>query len=405
MKRLILKFGGTSVGTTEKIKKVANIVKKKFSGGSNEIIVVVSAMSGVTDELKIKSESISKNFDNQELDVLLSSGEQASSSLLSAALIDLGVKARSWLGWQIPIITNDNYTSSQIIKIKTDEILNFISKKGVAVIAGFQGITKEGRITTLGRGGSDLSAVAMAKFFQSDSCEIYTDVEGVLTTDPFINEKAKKIDKISYEEMLEMASLGAKVMQPSAVQASMIDNIPIQVRSTFSEKSGTKIISESEIDYKKVVTSIAYSKNNAKISIVGVVDKPGVAADLFEPIGKNNINVDMVIQNTSLDGKTANITFTIKREDLKKTLNIIEKNKQKLNYSKITHDDKLAKVSIIGAGMVASPGVTHKMFRSLANEKINILAISTSEIKISVLLQEDLTQKAVKTLHKAFGLN
>lgn len=404
MKRLILKFGGTSVGTIEKIKKVANIVKKKFNEG-NEIIVVVSAMSGVTDELKEKSDLISKKFDNKELDVLLSSGEQASCSLLSGALIDLGVKARSWLGWQIPIITNDNYTSSQIMKIKTDEILNFISKKGVAVIAGFQGITEEGRITTLGRGGSDLSAVALAKFFQTDSCEIYTDVDGVFTTDPTINEKAKKIDKISYEEMLEMASLGANVMQPSAVQASMIDNIPIQVRSTFSEKPGTKIISESEIDYKKVVTSIAYSKNNAKISIAGVVDKPGVAADLFEPIGKNNINIDMVIQNTSLDGKKANITFTIKREDLKKTLSIIEKNKQKLNYNKITHDDKLAKVSIIGAGMVASPGVTHKMFRSLADEKINILAISTSEIKISVLLREDLTQKAVKTLHKAFGLN
>jgi aspartate kinase len=275
----------------------------------------------------------------------------------------------------------------------------------VAVIAGFQGISKEIRITTLGRGGSDLSAVAVAKFFQTDSCEIYTDVDGVLTTDPSINKKAKKIDKISYEEMLEMSSLGAKVMQPNAVQASMIDNIPIHVRSTFSEKTGTKIIPESEIDYKKVVTGIAYSKGNAKVSVVGVVDKPGVAADIFEPIGKNNINIDMVIQNTSLDGKKANITFTIKREDLKKTLSLIEKNKQKLNYNKIKHDDKLAKVSIIGAGMQANPGVTHKMFRSLANEKINILAISTSEIKISVLIQEDLTQKAVKILHTTFELN
>jgi len=404
MKRLVLKFGGTSVGTIEKIKKVANIIKKKLSE-DNQIIVVVSAMAGVTDELKKKSDLISKNFDDKELDVLLASGEQAACSLLSGALIDLGIKARSWLGWQIPIVTNTNHTSSQIIKIKTDEILNFISKKGVAVIAGFQGISKEIRITTLGRGGSDLSAVEIAKFFKTDSCEIYTDVEGVLTTDPSIDAKAKKIDKISYEEMLEMASLGAKVMQPNAVQASMADNIPIHVRSTFSEKSGTKIVSDSEIDYEKVVTGIAYSKNNAKISIVGVVDKPGVAADVFEPIGKNNINIDMVIQNTSLDGKKANITFTIKREDLKKTLNIIEKNKQKLNYNKITHDDKLAKVSIIGAGMIANPGVTHKMFRSLANEKINILAISTSEIKISVLIREDLTQKAVKTLHKTFGLN
>jgi len=404
MKRLVLKFGGTSVGTVEKIKKVANIIKKRFSEG-NEIIVVVSAMSGVTNELKKKSNFISKSFDEKELDVLLSSGEQVSCALLSGAIIDLGMKARSWLGWQIPILTNNNHTSSQIIKIKTDEILSFISQKGIAVIAGFQGVSKEMRITTLGRGGSDLSAVAIAKYFQSDSCEIYTDVEGILTTDPSINEKAKKIDKISYEEMLEMASLGAKVMQPNAVQASMIDNIAIHVKSTFSEKPGTKIISESEIDYKKVVTGIAYSKENAKISIVGVVDKPGVAADVFEPIGKNNINIDMVIQNTSLDGKNANITFTIKQEDLNKTLNLIEKNKSKLNYNKLIHDDKLAKVSIIGAGMISESGVTHKMFRSLADKKINILAISTSEIKISVLIREELTQEAVRTLHDTFELN
>ena len=404
MKRLVLKFGGTSVGTIEKIKKVANIIKKRHSEG-NQIIVVVSAMSGETNELEGKSSSISKNFNNQELDVLLSSGEQISSSLLSGAIIDLGINARSWLGWQIPIITNNNHNASQIIKIRTKEISNFISEGGVAVIAGFQGISQDYRITTLGRGGSDLSAVAIAKFFKTDSCEIYTDVEGVLTTDPTINKNAKKIDKISYEEMLEMSSLGAKVMQPNAVQASMVNNITVHVRSTFSKKSGTKIVSDDEADYKKVVTGIAYSKSNAKVSIVGVVDKPGVAADVFEPIGKNNINVDMVIQNTSLDGKTANITFTIKQQDLNKTLSIIEKNKKKLNYSKITHDDKLAKVSIIGAGMIASPGVTYKMFRSLADEKINILAISTSEIKISVLIREDLTQKAVKTLHKEFKLD
>ena len=404
MKRLALKFGGTSVGTIEKIKEVANIIKKRHSEG-NEIIVIVSAMSGVTNDLHKKSNLISKDFDSKELDVLLSSGEQISCSLLSGALIELGIKARSWLGWQIPIITNKNYNASQIIKIKTDEILNFISKKGVAVIPGFQGISSEIRITTLGRGGSDLTAVAIAKFFNTDSCEIYTDVDGVLTTDPSINTKAKKIDKISYEEMLEMSSMGAKVMQPNAVQASMINEIPVHVRSTFSEKSGTKIVSENESDYKKVITGIAYSKSNAKVSIVGVIDKPGVAADVFEPMGKNNINIDMVIQNTSLDGKTANITFTIKQEDLKKTLSIIENDKEKLNYNKITHDDKLAKVSIIGAGMISSPGVTHRMFRALADEKINILAISTSEIKISVLIREEFTQKAVKRLHKEFGLD
>ncbi len=403
MKRLALKFGGTSVGSIEKIKKVANIIKERHEEG-NEIIVIVSAMAGVTNELTTKSNSISKSFDDKELDVLLSSGEQISSSLLSGAIIDLGIKSRSWLGWQIPIITDNNHTSSQIMKIQTDEILKFISNGGVPVIAGFQGISTESRITTLGRGGSDLSAVAIAKFFQTDSCEIYTDVEGIFTSDPSINENAKKIDKISYEEMLEMASLGAKVMQPNAVQSSMVNDILIHVRSTFSKKSGTKIVSENETDYKKAVTGIAYSKDNAKISIVGVVDKPGVAADVFEPIGKNNINVDMVIQNTSLDGKTANITFTIKREDLNKTLSIIEKNKEKLNYNKITHDDKLAKISIVGAGMITSPGVTYRMFRSLADEKINILAISTSEIKISVLIREEFTKKAVKKLHKEFEL-
>ena len=404
MKRLVLKFGGTSVGTIEKIKKVANIIKKIFNKG-NEIIVIVSAMTGVTDELKKKSNLISNNFDDKELDVLLSSGEQVSCSLLSGAIIDLGLKARSWQGWQIPILTDANHTSSNIMRIKTEEISNFVSQGGIAVITGFQGVSMDNRITTLGRGGSDLSAVVIAKFFRADSCEIYTDVDGIFTTDPSINNNAKKIDKISYEEMLEMASLGAKVMQPNAVQASMIDNIPIHVKSTFSEKSGTKVISENEIDYKKAVTGIAYSKRNAKVSVIGVVDKPGVAADIFEPIGKNNINVDMVIQNTSLDGKKANVTFTIKREDLNKTLSLIEKSKQKLNYNKIIHDDKLAKVSIIGAGMIANPGVTYKMFRSLADEKINILAISTSEIKISVLIREDLTQKAVKVLHKTFELN
>ena len=404
MKRLVLKFGGTSVGTIEKIKRVANIIKKRFSEG-NEIIVIVSAMAGVTDELKEKSNLISKNFDNKELAVLLSSGEQVSCSLLAGAIIDSGLKARSWLGWQIPIITNDNHTSSQVMKIKTDEILNFISDGGIAVIAGFQGISMKSRITTLGRGGSDLSAVATAKFFQTDSCEIYTDVEGVLTTDPSINEKAKKIDKISYEEMLEMASLGAKIMQPISVQSSMIDDIPVHVRSFFSEKSGTKIISESAIDYKKVVTGIAYSKNDAKVTLVGVVDKPGVAAAIFEPLGKNNINIDMVIQTAASDGKKTDVTFTIKREDLLKTLKLIEKNKQCITYKKIIHDDKVSKVSIIGAGMVANPGVVYKMFSALGNEKINILAISTSEIKISVLVQENMTQKAVKVLHKKFELD
>ena len=272
MKRLVLKFGGTSVGSIEKIQKVANIIKKRHEEG-NEIIVIVSAMFGVTNDLKKKSNSISKNFDSKELDVLLSSGEQISSSLLSGAIIDLGVKARSWMGWQLPILTDGNHTSSQIINIKTEEILNFISDRGVAVIAGFQGVSSNNRITTLGRGGSDLSAVAVAKFFETDSCEIYTDVEGVLTTDPSIHEKAKKIDKISYEEMLEMSSLGAKVMQPNSIQTAMMHNIPIYVRSTFSKNQGTQILSEEKIDHNtKVITGVTYSKTDAKITIVAVND-------------------------------------------------------------------------------------------------------------------------------------
>ena len=404
MKRLALKFGGTSVGTIDKIQKVANIIKKKHDEG-NEIIVIVSAMFGTTDDLKRKSNLISKNFDTKELDVLLSSGEQISSSLLTGALIYLGIKARSWMGWQVPILTDDNHTSSQIIKIRTNEISNFISEKGIAVIAGFQGISNENRITTLGRGGSDLSAVVIAKFFKTDSCEIYTDVEGVLTTDPLIHKKAKKIDKISYEEMLEMASLGAKVMQPISVQASMIYDIPVHVKSVFSEKVGTKIISQSEIDYKNVVTGIAYSKNDAKVTLVGVADKPGVAAAIFEPFGKNNINIDMVIQTAASNGKKTDVTFTVKREDLFTTLKLIEKNNQYLNYQKIIHDDKVSKVSIIGAGMVSNPGVVYKMFSALGSEQINILAISTSEIKISVLVQESMTQKAVKILHQKFELD
>ena len=404
MKKVTLKFGGTSVGSIERIQKVANIIKKRHEEG-NEIIVIVSAMSGITDELVKKSNLISNNFDNREMDVLLASGEQVSSSLLTGALINLGIKARSWMGWQLPILTDSNHTSSRIINIKTKEILNFISAGGIAVIAGFQGVSVENRITTLGRGGSDLSAVAIAKFFKTDSCEIYTDVEGVLTTDPSIHAKAKKIDKISYEEMLEMASLGAKVMQPTSVQASMINDIPIHVRSAFSDKAGTTITSEGEIDYKKLITGITYSKNDAKVTLTGVVDKPGVAADIFEPLGKNNINIDMVIQNISSDGKETDVTFTIKREDLHKTLDLVEKNSKNLNYKRLIHDDKVSKVSIIGAGMIANPGVTYKMFRSLADENINILAISTSEIKISVLVQESLTQKAVKALHKTFELD
>ncbi len=403
MTKKVLKFGGTSVGSIERILHAAQIVKKEHSAG-NKIIVVVSAMSGKTNELISHSNSISKDFNKREMDVLLSSGEQASSALMAGALNDIGVKSKSWMNWQIPILTEGDHTNSRIINIGIKRIENYLAEGGVAVIPGFQGISSHGEITTIGRGGSDASAVAIAKIFKTDSCEIYTDVDGVYSTDPTKIPVAKKIPKISYDEMLELSSLGAKVMQSSAVQTAMIYDIPIQVKSTFTDRDGTKIFNQDSIDYSKAVTGVAYSKDDAKITLISVEDKPGVAADIFEPLGKNQINVDMVIQNISSDGKTTDITFTIKREDLKKTLQILKSNKN-VSFKDINHNDKVSKISVVGAGMVTTPGITYKMFRSLADEKINILAISTSEIKISVIIEEKDTLKAVKKLHSIFNLD
>ena len=335
---------------------------------------------------------------------MLTSGEQVTSALISGALNHLGVKAKTWMNWQIPIITEGDHTNSRIINMSVDKINNYLSEGGVAVIPGFQGISKSGEITSIGRGGSDATAVAIAKIFQTESCEIYTDVDGVHSSDPNKIPLAKKIDKISYEEMLELSSLGAKVMQSSAVQAAMMNDIPIHVKSTFTNRKGTEIISEDNIDYRKAVTGVAYSKDDAKITLLGVADKPGVAADVFEPLSKNQINVDMVIQNISADGKKTDLTFTTKRQDSKNAISLIESNK-KIEYEKTHINDKVSKVSIVGAGMVTTPGITFKMFRSLAEEKINILAISTSEIKISVIIDENLTIDAVKKLHKTFNLD
>ena len=402
MSLLVLKFGGTSVANCDKIINVAKLIKKHHRK-KNKLIVVSSAMAGVTNELIKKSKKISKEFEKAEYDALLSTGEQAACSLLAGALIKLGLKSRSWLGWQLPIVTEGKYGASRIKKINTREILSFINKGGIPVIAGFQGVSSERRITTIGRGGSDASAIAIAKFFNADSCIIYTDVEGVYTTDPNINYKAKKIDKISYEEMLEMASLGAKVVQPSSVQDAMLNNINIDVRSTFKNKSGTKIIEESNIVNKKVITGIAYTNNDAKVTLVGVVDKPGVAANIFKPLAENEINVDMVVQNISADGKETDITFTVKREDLQNTIRLLKKN-NRISYKKIIQDDKVSKISVVGVGMITTPGVTFRMFRSLAEKKINIMVISTSEIKISVLINQKHTNQAVKTLHKEFDL-
>ena len=404
MARVVIKFGGTSLGSIEKITKVASLIKKKKTN-IDEIIVVVSAMAGQTNDLIEMSKKISKNYDKAELDVLLATGEQVSSSLLSAALVDQGCKSRSWLSWQIPIITEGSHNASRIYRSNTEEIIKFLKSGGIPVVPGFQGVSKNLRLATIGRGGSDASAVAIAKFFNADFCEIYTDVEGVYTTNPNIHSKAKKINKISYEEILEMASLGTKIMQASAVQIAMLNNITIHVRSTFSEKEGTKILPDTKLDYDKSVTGISFSKNDAKVTLIGVKDRPGVAAKIFEPLGQNDINVDMVIQNISPDGKETDVTFTIKRDQLNKSIKLMDDIKTKINYKKIVYDDKVAKVSIVGAGMIVSPGITYKMFKSLADAKINIIAISTSEIKISVLVNEEKTSEAIKILHKNFNLD
>ncbi len=402
MMKKVLKFGGTSVGTVDRIQHVAKIIKRECDAG-NKIIVVVSAMSGQTNELIQLSQSIANNFSKRELDVLLSTGEQVTCALLAGALIEINIKAKSWLNWQIPILTEGDHANSRIVNINVSKINSFINE-GVAVVPGFQGISKNGDITTIGRGGSDASAVAFAKLFNADSCEIYTDVDGVFSSDPNKIPVAKKIDRISYDEMLELSSLGAKVMQSSAVQTAMMYDIPLQVRSTFTDRKGTTIFDQENIDYSKSVTGVAYSKDDAKITLIGVEDKPGIAANIFEPLNKAQINVDMVIQNVSSDQKTADITFTIKRDDLKRTKDILNNN-QNIKYKNVVHNDRVAKISIVGAGMVSTPGVTYKMFKALADDKINILAISTSEIKLSVIIDEEETLKAVKKLHSTFELD
>ena len=403
MVKKVLKFGGTSVGTSERILHVAKIIKKERSLG-NKIIAVVSAMAGKTNKLIQLSKEISDEFNKREMDVLLSSGEQVTSALLSGALTKINVKAKSWLNWQIPILTEGEHTNSRIININVEKINEYLDENGVAILPGFQGISKKGEITTIGRGGSDASAVAIAKIFNTDSCEIYTDVDGVFSTDPNKIPVAKKIEKISYDEMLELSSLGAKVMQSSAIQTALMYDIPLEVKSTFTERKGTKIFNQENIDYKKSVTGVAYSKDDAKITVVGVEDRPGVAANIFEPLSKAQINVDMVIQNISSDQKTTDITFTVKRGDISKTKEILNENSE-IRYKEIIHNDKVAKVSIVGAGMVSTAGVTYRMFRALSDEKINILAISTSEIKLSVIINEDNTLKAVKKLHTIFNLD
>ena len=403
MKIVVLKFGGTSVGTIERIKKVADIIrnynKKKYN-----VVVVSSAMSGVTNELIKKSHEISNNFSKSEYDVLVSSGEQIACSLIAGRLNHDGYKARSWLSWQVPILTVGTHMNARINQINKNKILKYLKEGGTPIVTGFQGVNNENRITTIGRGGSDASAIMVAKFFKAKRCIIYTDVEGVYTTDPNKLKKAKKIKLISYEEMLEMASLGAKVMQPVSIQDARLNRIDIEVRSSYIKKSGTLITKRSNIINNKIVTGISFTYNESKVSLIGVKDKPGVAAAIFRPLSKNSINVDMVVQNISANGKETDLTFTIKSEDLNKTKKIIQQNK-KINYRKLMFERNVAKISVIGVGMISTPGVTFRMFQTLANKKINIKVISTSEIKISVLIDKKDTKKALISLHKEFKLD
>ena len=403
MKTVVLKFGGTSVGSIDRIKKICKIIAS-YKKPKVRVLVVSSAMSGVTNDLVNKSKLISNNFDKAEYDTLVSSGEQASCALIAARLNHIGLKSRSWMSWQLPILTEGPHTSARISKIGIKELNNCLKNGAIPIITGFQGINSKLRLTTIGRSGSDATAIMLAKFIKADDCIIYTDVDGVYTTDPRQYKGAKKIKKIFYDEMLEMASLGSKVMQPTSVQDAKLNKIDIQVKSSFIKKSGTLITDNSKAFSNQIITGISSTKNDAKITIVGVKDRPGIAASIFRPLSKNLINVDMVVQNISLNDKETDLTFTIKSDDLKKTEKLIKKNK-KLSYKKISFDKNVSKVSVIGVGMITTPGISYRMFNALAFKKINILVISTSEIKISVLVSSKNVKKAVAALHKEFKLD
>ena len=403
MKTDVLKFGGTSVGSIDRIKRVCKIIAS-YKKKNVKVLAISSAMSGVTNDLVNKSKLISNNFDKAEYDTLVSTGEQASCALIAGRLKHMGFRSRSWMSWQLPILTEGPYSGARISRIVVKELNKYLKSGGIPIITGFQGVNSELRLTTIGRSGSDASAIMLAKFIKAEECIIYTDVDGVYTTDPRQYKNAKKIKKIFYDEMLEMASLGSKVMQPTSVQDAKLNKIDIQVKSSFIKKSGTLITGSSKAFSNQIITGISSTKNDAKITIVGVKDRPGIAASIFKPLSQNLINVDMVVQNISLNGKETDLTFTIKSDDLKKTEKIIKQNK-KISYKKLSFDKDVSKVSIIGVGMITTPGITYRMFQALALKKINILVISTSEIKISVLVSTKNVKKAIAVLHKEFKLD
>jgi len=415
MGRLVMKFGGTSVANIDRIRNVAQHVKREVDAG-HEVAVVVSAMAGKTNELVAWCTEASALHDAREYDAVVASGEQVTSGLLAIVLQSMGIQARSWQGWQIPIVTSEAHASARILDINGTELnKRFKERKEVAVIAGFQGINPETRrITTLGRGGSDTSAVAIAAAIHADRCDIYTDVDGVYTTDPRVVPKARRLDKIAFEDMLELASLGAKVLQVRSVELGMVHNMPIFVRSSFDKPGdidrhgtppGTLICSEEEIMEMHVVTGIAFSKDEAQISVRQIEDKPGVAAAIFGPLADGNINVDMIVQNVSEDGKTTDLTFTVPASDYVRARDTITSAKDKIGYARLDSATDVAKVSVIGSGMRSHAGVASKAFAALAARNINIRAITTSEIKFSVLIDAAYTELAVRTLHTLYGLD
>lgn len=402
MALVVKKFGGTSVGDIDKIKNVARkVVKAKDKG--DDLVVVVSAMSGETNKLVDYTNKTAEIPNLREYDVVVSTGEQVTIGLLAIALNAMGYKAVSFLGFQIPIITDSAYSKSRILRIEDAKIRKSLKDGYIVIVAGFQGIDEKGSITTLGRGGSDTTAVALAAALKADVCEIYTDVDGIYTTDPNIVPEARRLDRISYEEMLEMASLGAKVLQTRSVEFAMKYKVPVMVKSTFTDSGGTLVTEDKKME-EAVVSGIAYDKNEAKITLVKIPDKPGIAAKLFKPLTDANINVDMIVQNISTEGNT-DLTFTVAKSDFKRAMEIIKDIASQINAQNVVSDQSIAKISIVGAGMRSHAGIAQKMFSSLAKENINIQMISTSEIKISCVIEAKYTELAVRVLHEAFGLD
>ncbi len=405
MAKIAMKFGGTSVADLDRIRHVAGLVAKEVSRG-HQVAVVVSAMAGETNKLVGWTRELSALHDAREYDVVVASGEQVTAGLLAVALGAIGVSARSWMGWQIPIRTSAMHGSARIEGIDPTLLNERLGQGQVAVVAGFQGIASDNRISTLGRGGSDTSAVAVAAAIRADRCDIYTDVDGVYTTDPRIVPKARRLEKIAFEEMLEMASLGAKVLQTRSVEIAMLYRVPVRVLSSFApDAGGTLLCDEEDIVEKKPVTGIAYSRDEAKISLMKIPDRPGIAAAIFGPLADSGVNVDMIVQNVSEDGRRTDLTFTCARSELARALDALEKAGPSIGYREITSDANVAKVSIIGIGMRAHPGVAQTMFRTLSDKGINIQVISTSEIKVSVLIAEEYVELAVRALHSAYELD